>query len=163
TAGLLPALGVTPVVGRPLRPEENLPGRGKVALIGHALWQRRFGGDPAVAGKTIELDGVTHEIAGVLPSGFQLLSPADVVLPIARAVLHAAGEAAARLLPTFAIAPRLSGPVLVFALAASAVAALATSAVAAAASRERDVVRLLKRGTSAPAHARMRGALVAAE
>jgi putative ABC transport system permease protein len=82
TAGLLPALGVAPVLGRQLAPEENLSGRGHVVLISHGLWQRRFGGDPGVLEKTIELDGETHRIAGVLPAGFQLLVPAEVVLPL---------------------------------------------------------------------------------
>src|SRR5258706_2393668 len=69
TPGLLPSLGVAPVLGRQLRPEEGLPGRGSVAVLSHELFVRRFGGDPAAVGGSIELDGVKHEIPGVLPAG----------------------------------------------------------------------------------------------
>jgi len=65
TPGLLPLLGVTPVAGRfflDADARENLP----AIMISHALWQRRFGGDPAIAGKTIELNRRPRLILGVL-------------------------------------------------------------------------------------------------
>src|SRR5205807_4067370 len=82
TAGLLPSLGVAPVLGRQILPEENLPGRGRVALLSHELFVRRFGGDPSAVGGSIELDGVKLLIAGVLPPGFRLFVPADVLVPL---------------------------------------------------------------------------------
>jgi len=71
SADLLPALGVVPVVGRPFTADEETAGRA-VALLSHGLWQRHFGGDPAIVGRPITLDGAAHEVAGVLPPGFRL-------------------------------------------------------------------------------------------
>ena len=53
-------------------------------MIGHELWQRRFGGDPAAVGETIKLDGVSHTIVGVLPAYFRPpANPVDVFVPLA--------------------------------------------------------------------------------
>lgn len=70
TANFLPMLGVTPMLGRNFAPEENRPGATTVALLSHAFWQRRFGGDPAAVGQTLTLDGHTYTIVGVLPAWF---------------------------------------------------------------------------------------------
>jgi putative ABC transport system permease protein len=72
TAALLPLLGVRPVVGRGLREEEERPGSEPVCLISHGLWLSRFGGDPDLGGKNLELDGQSHAVVGVLPPGFEL-------------------------------------------------------------------------------------------
>jgi predicted permease len=74
TANFFPLLGVKPELGRVFTGEEDQPGRNNVALISYGLWQRRFGGDPAVIGKEITLDGQKRAVIGVLPSGFQFLS-----------------------------------------------------------------------------------------
>jgi putative ABC transport system permease protein len=76
-------LGVEPAVGRAFRPEEDaVPHRDLVAVISHSLWERRFGADPQISGKTIGLDQRKFTIVGVLPGGFQGLSgPADVWIP----------------------------------------------------------------------------------
>jgi putative ABC transport system permease protein len=76
-------LGVEPQAGRAFRPEEDVvPARDLVAVISHGLWERRFGADPQIAGKTIALDQRRFTIVGVAPAGFQALSgPADVWIP----------------------------------------------------------------------------------
>jgi putative ABC transport system permease protein len=74
TANFFPLLGVKPELGRVFTGEEDQPGRNNVALISYGLWQRRFGGDPALIGKEITLDGQKHVVIGVLPSGFQFMS-----------------------------------------------------------------------------------------
>ncbi len=76
-------LGIEPALGRAFRPEEDaVPHRDLVAVISHGLWERRYGADPKVAGKTIGLDQERFTIVGVLPTGFQGLSgPADVWIP----------------------------------------------------------------------------------
>jgi putative ABC transport system permease protein len=74
TADLLPVLGVAPAVGRGFLAEEDLPGRPAVVLLSDGLWRRRFGGDPAVAGRTIRLDDEPVTIVGIMPPGFQLPS-----------------------------------------------------------------------------------------
>jgi predicted permease len=63
-------LGIRPVLGRSFHANENVRGQERVAIIGHALWQNRFGSDPQVVGRKILLNGVPCEIVGVLPATF---------------------------------------------------------------------------------------------
>lgn len=76
---LLPLLGVTPGLGRNFVPEEAVPGQDDAAVLSHALWQRRFGGDPGVVGRSIVLDGSSYTVVGVLPAEFRL--PRDFTSP----------------------------------------------------------------------------------
>jgi putative ABC transport system permease protein len=71
TPEVLPMLGVAPMLGRFFLPSEGAAGADHVAVIGHGLWKRRFGGDPSVVGKTISLDGEPYTIVGVMPPGFR--------------------------------------------------------------------------------------------
>ncbi len=82
-AAYFPVLGVEPQVGRTFRPEEDAaPGCDLVAVLSHGLWERRFGADPGIAGKTIGLDRRAYTIVGVAPAGFQgLTGPTDVWIP----------------------------------------------------------------------------------
>lgn len=64
-------LGVAPVLGRPLREDEDAPGNHRVAVISHGLWQREFGSDPAVLGRVIQLNNEPYEIVGVMPAAFR--------------------------------------------------------------------------------------------
>lgn len=73
SASALEALGTPPLVGRPYSPEEDRPGAPRVALLGHALWVRAFGSDPAVVGQAITIDGLARTIVGVMPPSFDLL------------------------------------------------------------------------------------------
>ena len=70
TGSLFPLLGVQPAVGRSFLPEEDRPGGPPVAILSHAFWKRRFGGDPAVIGKALTLDADTYTVVGVLPATF---------------------------------------------------------------------------------------------
>jgi putative ABC transport system permease protein len=63
-------LGTQTVLGRAFAPDEDTPGRGAVAVIGHGLWQQRFGGDPRAVGATIRLNGAPLTIVGIAPPGF---------------------------------------------------------------------------------------------
>ncbi len=74
TAGLFPLLGVAPLLGRTFLPEEDRPGHDQVVLLSHGLWQRRFGGDPDVAGRILRVDGRPCAIVGVMPAGFRFPS-----------------------------------------------------------------------------------------
>jgi putative ABC transport system permease protein len=71
SAGLFPLLGVEPQSGRALLPEEDQPGRDRVVVLSHGLWQRRFGSDPSLVGRSISLNGESYAVAGVMPPGFQ--------------------------------------------------------------------------------------------
>jgi putative ABC transport system permease protein len=82
SAGLLPLLGVQPIVGRPFRPDEDQPGRTDSAILSYPLW-RRFGADRAIAGKTVRLDDKSYTVVGVMPPGFRIMdSPADLWIPL---------------------------------------------------------------------------------
>ena len=70
TRSLFPLLGVQPVMGRTFLPEEDRPGGPAVAILSHAFWKRRFGGDPSVIGKALTLDADTYTVVGVLPATF---------------------------------------------------------------------------------------------
>jgi predicted permease len=72
TEGFFEALGVRPMRGRLFRAEEYVDGRSDVVLLSHAAWQRRFGGDESIVGRTIRLDERPFVVAGVLPSSFRL-------------------------------------------------------------------------------------------
>ena len=84
TASLFPVLGVAPAVGRAFGPEEDVAGGARTAVISHALWQRRFAGDPAVVGRAIALGGDTYTIGGVMPATFKFpASDVEAWLPVA--------------------------------------------------------------------------------
>ena len=70
TEGFFEALGVQPARGRLFRPEEYADGGSDVVLLGYGAWQRRFGGDETIVGRTVRLQGRPHLIAGVLPQWF---------------------------------------------------------------------------------------------
>lgn len=74
SAGFFEVLGVPPVLGRTFVPEEENAGRNHVVVISDALWQRAFGRDPAVIGRTLALDREPHTIIGVLPASFRFPS-----------------------------------------------------------------------------------------
>ena len=79
SAGYFALLGVNPLVGRSFTADDA----GTATLLGYGLWQRRYGGDPQVVGKTLELDKQAFTIVGVLPPGFRGQSgTADVWLPM---------------------------------------------------------------------------------
>jgi putative ABC transport system permease protein len=65
-------LGVDPLLGRGFTREEDVPNGPNVIIIGHDLWQRRFGGDPTVVGRTIQVNGQGSLVVGVMPAGFKL-------------------------------------------------------------------------------------------
>jgi putative ABC transport system permease protein len=81
TAGLFSLLGINAHLGRTFLLEEDHAGGTPVALLSYGLWQRRFGGALDIIGKAINLDSQPYTVVGVLPSGFQILQPADVFLP----------------------------------------------------------------------------------
>jgi len=64
-------LGVPALVGRLFTDEEERPAGGRPVILSHGAWMRRFGGDPGVLGRTLQLDEATHEIVGVMPEDFQ--------------------------------------------------------------------------------------------
>ena len=82
-ANWLQTMGVEPVLGRGIQPDEDRLGtRGDVVLLGHGLWRRRFGSDPAVLGRKLVLDGQPFTVIGVLPQDFQFPYQAELWAPM---------------------------------------------------------------------------------
>jgi len=79
---LLPLLGIQPVAGRAFRDDEDRPGAAKVALVSEGLWKRRFGGDRALVGGSLILNGVDTLVVGIAPPALSLLSAGDIWVPM---------------------------------------------------------------------------------
>jgi putative ABC transport system permease protein len=77
TANFFPLLGVRPALGRQFLAEEEVVNGPHVIMLSHRLWQRRYAGDPSLVGKTIQIDGVAHEVVGILPRDFRLQLPKE--------------------------------------------------------------------------------------
>ncbi|MFI5094559.1 MAG: ABC transporter permease [Candidatus Acidiferrum sp.] len=82
TAGVLPMLGITPILGRTFGVDEDQPGHSHFVLLSYALWQSQFGGDPNIVSKPIQLDGETYNVVGVLPKQFTLGGKQDLWIPL---------------------------------------------------------------------------------
>ncbi len=86
SADFFSVLGVNPVAGRLLRPEEDQVGAQPVALISGGFWKRKFGSAPDALGKTLRLDGVGYTVVGVIPADFRYQSGnfqnCDVYVPL---------------------------------------------------------------------------------
>jgi putative ABC transport system permease protein len=75
-------LGVAPIAGRAFSDDEEKPGSPAVAMIGAGLWQRRFGGDRGLLGRTITLNGTPTTVVGIAPASLNLISGGDIYTPL---------------------------------------------------------------------------------
>ncbi len=82
SASFFRTLGVAPLLGRDFRAEDNQPGSEPVAVLGHGLWRQRFGGDPAVVGGRVTLNGKPHTVVGVMPPGFDYPAGGEAWVPL---------------------------------------------------------------------------------
>lgn len=83
TTGFFSALGVQPILGRTFVPEDDKGYPQTVAIIGHGLWKRRFGSDPNIIGKQVQISGSSMTIVGVMPPGFEYPEQTQVWVPSA--------------------------------------------------------------------------------
>ncbi|MGH9753314.1 MAG: ABC transporter permease [Blastocatellia bacterium] len=83
SADLFTTLGVTPALGRSFTPTEDTLGGAQAVILSDGLWQRRFGGDPQMMGRTLTLGGQSRTVIGIMPPGFRFLDEADLWLPLA--------------------------------------------------------------------------------
>jgi putative ABC transport system permease protein len=79
---LFKLLGVAPLLGRTFTPEEDQQGRRKVVILSYGLWQRRFGGDPQLVGRTITLVNRAWGVVGVMPPDFKFPTGAEFWIPL---------------------------------------------------------------------------------
>jgi len=77
TEGMLPLLGVSPVLGRTFAKADDSPGAPDTAILTYGYWRRKFGGDKGIVGKTIIVDGKQRQIIGVMPQHFYFLDRSD--------------------------------------------------------------------------------------
>ena len=70
-----PLLGVPPLFGRPVSKEDDRPNGPRVVVLSHRLWQQRFGGDPNIIGRSIQLNDNAMQVIGVMPAGFRFRDP----------------------------------------------------------------------------------------
>src|ERR1043166_109292 len=82
TPELFSVFHVSPILGRTFTNEETQPGRFRVAVLSHSMWQSRFGSDPNVSGRTIQLNGAAYTIIGVMPPGFSFPGRAELWRPL---------------------------------------------------------------------------------
>jgi predicted permease len=82
SADVFAALRMQPEIGRAFREDEDKPGAPPVAVISHALWRNRFGGDAGILNKTIDLNGKPYTLLGVMPAGFDFPNKVDVWVPL---------------------------------------------------------------------------------
>jgi putative ABC transport system permease protein len=94
SANLFPLVGAAPLLGRAFLTEEDKEGANHVVILGHALWQSRFGSDSAIVGRSLTLNNQSYTVVGVMPSSFQfpvgfgylgkvLNEPIDLYVPLA--------------------------------------------------------------------------------
>ena len=80
TDGLLPVLGVAPLIGRAFTRTDDQPDSPETVMLTYGYWQSKFGGDPAAIGKTIDVDGRSRVVIGVLPKRFRFLDDAKLAM-----------------------------------------------------------------------------------
>lgn len=83
TASLMDVLRVQPLLGRWYTEQEDRPGGPRLVVLSYGFWQRRFGGDPNILGRTLTFDGIGYQIIGVMPASFRLQN-ADFYVPLQR-------------------------------------------------------------------------------
>ncbi|MGD8321729.1 MAG: ABC transporter permease [Gemmatimonadota bacterium] len=84
STGFFATLGVSPALGREFAGEEGELDGPPVVILSHGLWERRFGGDPAVLGRAVNLGGRPYTVVGVMPAGFRFVLDTDLWLPLQR-------------------------------------------------------------------------------
>jgi putative ABC transport system permease protein len=82
TEGFFETLGVQAALGRTFTADEATPGRDRSVVISHALWQRRFGGDPSLIGRIVLIDAEPYEVVGIAPRGFNFPMGTDLWGPL---------------------------------------------------------------------------------
>jgi predicted permease len=83
SANFFPVLGIRPLLGRNIAPEEDRPGQGRVVMLSYDVWRKNFGADPGVVGRTITLNGLPHAVIAVMGRGLHHPYRAQMWVPLA--------------------------------------------------------------------------------
>ena len=81
TGGFFAVMGTPPRLGRTITDDDDREGARDVVVLGHALWARRFGSNPGIIGQQLQIDGVSREVIGVMPDGFQFPLQSEFWIP----------------------------------------------------------------------------------
>jgi putative ABC transport system permease protein len=81
TSGTLDAIGIQPILGRWFSQTDDTPGSAETVMLTYGYWQRRFGGDKSVVGRTMSVDFVPHTVIGVMPADFGFQNNPELILP----------------------------------------------------------------------------------
>ncbi len=81
TGNFFAVLGAQPRLGRAIQPEDDVPGGPDVLMLSHEVWERRYGADPQVVGRTVEYNSEPFTVLGIMPPGFEVLMPPDARIP----------------------------------------------------------------------------------
>ena len=77
-------IGQRPLLGRDFLPEDDKPGSASVTILGNSIWKSRYGGDPAILGRTIRINDVPTTVVGVMPEGMKFPFGADLWIPLSQ-------------------------------------------------------------------------------
>jgi len=105
SAGFFRMAGRTPHMGRAFLAEEMEPGADRVVILSHGLWQRRFGGDPSIVGRTVRINGEAWTIVGVMPEDFIFPAGFQLWVPLALTPTEAVDRATRNLFTLGRLAP----------------------------------------------------------
>src|SRR5258708_11270016 len=100
--------GIQPANGRSFTADEAQPGRDVAVVLRYGFWQREFGADPAIIGKTVKIGGVDRVVTGIMPPGFNYPAGADMWLPLALAPASASDRVARTLRVVGRMKPQVS-------------------------------------------------------
>ncbi|MEY2498980.1 MAG: hypothetical protein QOD12_2536 [Verrucomicrobiota bacterium] len=84
THNVFPTLGVEPALGRNFSSQEDRPAAERVVILSHEIWQRRFGSDPGLIGRSIAISDVPYVVIGIMPPGFQVAQTSADIWTVAR-------------------------------------------------------------------------------
>jgi putative ABC transport system permease protein len=87
-----PLVGASPAIGRTLRPDDERMNAGRVAVMSHGAWVRRFGADPGVVGRSLRFDSGVYTIVGIMPDGFDYPRGAELWVPLLQELVDSSAE-----------------------------------------------------------------------
>jgi putative ABC transport system permease protein len=82
SAGVFKLVGAKPILGRDFTPDDEAPGAAPVAILYYGFWERRYGKDPNIVGRTLRMNGALTTVIGVMPQGFSFPQRVDVWVPL---------------------------------------------------------------------------------